>query len=138
MATPQRTQGNNVAAAFPPGHDGDSVPAAQGDADDSDSESSAAEDSCASSGSVGNGEEQILADEGGPMMYGSCCFASADVLLCPGLVRTVDGYELYVPTDSMLASPLAMRPAFKSMRSCQRRARPLCVATLMTGHSAKP
>ena len=32
---------------------------------------------------------------------GACCFASADVLMCPGLIRRVDGAALYVPTDSM-------------------------------------
>ena len=42
------------------------------------------------------------------------------------------------PISSMLASPVAMRPASTSIRSCQRRARSLRVATLITGHSARP
>ena len=38
----------------------------------------------------------------------------------------------------MLASPSAIVPALRSIRSCQRRASPLVVATLTTGASARP
>ena len=42
------------------------------------------------------------------------------------------------PTSSMLAWPSAMTPASRSIRSCQRRARSLRVATLITGTAARP
>lgn len=42
------------------------------------------------------------------------------------------------PTSSMLASPVAIVPAFTSIRSCQRRARSERVATLITGTAARP
>jgi hypothetical protein len=38
----------------------------------------------------------------------------------------------------MVISPVAMRPASKSIRSFQRRASSLRVATLMTGAAASP
>ena len=42
------------------------------------------------------------------------------------------------PGPRCVASPSAMRPASTSIRSCQRRASSLRVATLTTGHSARP
>ena len=44
----------------------------------------------------------------------------------------------YVEGVTMVASPVAMVPAFTSIRSCQRRARSERVATLITGAAARP
>jgi len=42
------------------------------------------------------------------------------------------------PVSAIVTLPLAMRPASKSIRSCQRRASSLRVATLITGTAASP
>jgi len=55
--------------------------------------------------------------------------------LCPDRQRA--GIAI-VAALLVLAVPSAMVPAFTSIRSCQRRARSLRVATLITGTSARP
>ena len=67
-----------------------------------------------------------------------CSFqCSAQVFLRP-LATSSMRWNISQPTSSMVLLPSAMVPALMSIKSCQRRAKSLRVATLMTGHSAKP
>ena len=84
---------------------GGSAPASSGDdVIDSDcSDSDASEGSCVSGQSTSSDmksqecmESQKCESE---EANGVCCFAAADVLMCPGLVRNMDDVEFYVPTD---------------------------------------
>src|SRR5882672_5474432 len=62
---------------------------------------------------------------------------SAQVLRRPLATSSINR-KSSIPTSSIVAVPSAIVPALRSIRSCQRRARSVRVATLITGTSAKP